>query len=505
MERSVLKPDGESDSILAGHVHPSGWKNPEPAQMYNLVVIGGGTAGLVTAAGAAGLGAKVALVERGNLGGDCLNTGCVPSKALLRAARAAYDVRDSGRFGTRCLCAETDFPEIMERMRRLRAELAVHDSAERFKSLGVDVFFGDARFVSPREVAVAEHRLRFHRAAICTGGRPAVPPIPGLVDAGFLTSDTFFSTKELPPRLAVIGGGPIGCELAQACTRFGSRVTVIEAGSRLLGREDTDAAEIIRRIFISEGTTAHLEASVKAVSREGLAKTISFSLKGEAHQVEVDEILVAAGRLPNVDGLDLEAAGVSYDPARGVTVDERLRTTNSRVYAAGDVCSRYKFTHTADAQARILIENSLFFGRKKASALVIPWCTYTDPEVAHVGMYEQDAREKGIAVTTVTIPLADVDRAVLEGEEAGFFRVHLKKGSDKILGATIVARHAGEMIGEPALAITAGLGLSAIGGTIHPYPTIAEAARKAADAWNKTRLTATVRRILDVWLRWQRR
>ncbi len=502
----VVSPDTEENRALVDNVHPAGWTNPVPADRYNMVVIGAGTAGLVTAAGAAGLGAKVALIEREFMGGDCLNVGCVPSKGIIRPARAIHDARTAGEFGVEGTGAlSIDFGKAMERMRRIRTKISFHDSVRRYsEKLGVDVFLGEGKFAAPDTVEVDGARLRFRRAAICTGARAAAPPIPGIEEAGYLTNETVFSLTELPGRIGVIGGGPIGCELSQAFGRLGSRVTLFEMGPHILSREDPDAAGVVQDAIMEEGVDLILNAEVVRVSREGNEKILHVEQEGQQKKIAVDEILVGIGRAPNVDGLNLESAGVAYHPRRGVQVNDRLQTSNPRVYAAGDICFPYKFTHTADALARILIANALFLGRQKGSALVVPWCTYTDPEIAHVGMYERDAKEKGIPVSTLTVPLADVDRALLDGEAEGFARVHLRKGSDTILGATIVASHAGDMINEFSLAITAGLGLSAIGKTIHPYPTQGEVIRKLADAYNRTRLTPAVKTILGTWLRWQR-
>ena len=504
--QSSILPQNSHDAVLAAHVHPPDWQNPEPAGRYNLVVIGAGTAGLVCAAGAAGLGAKVALIERSLMGGDCLNVGCVPSKGMIGAARALFAARGGEDFGVRGGAAlDFDFPAAMERMRRLRAAISPHDSARRFRDeLGVDVFFGQGRFDGPDCIEVEGKQLRFHRAALCTGGRAVLPPVSGLVEAEPYTNETVFTLTELPKRLAVIGGGPIGCELAQTFARFGSRVTLVHHGSHLLGREDADAAAILQDVFVREGIDLRLQTAITRVERHWLEKSIRFQQEGLAHEIGVDAILVAAGRIPNIEGLDLEAAGIEFD-RNGVRVDDRLQTTNPRVYAAGDICSAFKFTHTADAQARILIANALFKGRQRVSRLVVPWCTYTDPEIAHVGLYDYEAQAKGIPVATLTVPLSQVDRAILDGETEGFARIHLRKGTDTILGATIVARHAGEMIGELSLAITSGLGLAAIGRTIHPYPTQAEAIKKLADAYNRSRLTRSVKKLLGGWLAWQRR
>jgi pyruvate/2-oxoglutarate dehydrogenase complex dihydrolipoamide dehydrogenase (E3) component len=489
---------------LQRHTHPADWRNPPPAPRYNLVVIGAGTAGLVTAAGAAALGARVALVERELLGGDCLNVGCVPSKALIRAARAAADVRSAARFGVQPGTGAVDFRAVMERMRRVRAEIAPHDSAARFAGLGVDVFFGQAQFSGPRAVAVGEHELRFCRAVIAAGARAARPTVPGLAETGYLTNETVFSLQELPRRLAVLGGGPIGCELAQALARFGAEVTLLQRGPSLLPREDRRAGEIVQRAVERDGVGVVCGAEVRRAWQQAGDTLLEVQVAGEARVLAVDAVLLGVGRTPNVEGLGLERAGVAYDPRGGVQVDDRLRTTNRRIFAAGDICSKFQFTHAADAMARIVIQNALFGGRARASALTIPWCTYTDPEVARVGRSAADARAEGVPCEVIEQPLSGVDRARLDGEEEGFVQVVLARGRDRILGATIVARHAGEMISEVTLAMANGLGLRAIGRTIHPYPTQAEAIKRVADAWNRRRLTPRLRRWAERWFAWQR-
>jgi pyruvate/2-oxoglutarate dehydrogenase complex dihydrolipoamide dehydrogenase (E3) component len=495
----MLNPPDEHNRRLLENVHPPGWVNPEPKDRYHLVVIGAGTAGLVTTAAAAGLGARVALVERHLMGGDCLNVGCVPSKAIIRAARAWHEARESQRlFGGPPAVEPGDFGAVMERMRRIRADLSPVDSVHRFRELGVDVFLGDGRFGGPSAVEIGGNRLEFRRAVIATGGRPDVPEIPGLGTAGYLTNETIFSLTALPPRLLVIGAGPVGCELAQAFARFGSQVTVIDRGEHALPREDADAGGVVERAMERDGVVFLRRASVIRVERSGGERLIVLQGANGEEPVRGDEILVAAGRVPNVEGLNLEAAGIGYDRT-GVRVNDRLRTTTRRVYAAGEVCSRFQFTHAADALARIVVQNALFYGQARASRLIIPWTTYTSPEVAHVGMYEKDAGAVGLRVDTLTIPMHQVDRAVLDGETEGFLRLHLKKGSDRILGATLVAEHAGEMISEISLAMTAGLGLGRIGATIHPYPTQAEIFRKAADAWRRKKLTPIVKRMLKAF------
>ena len=504
-EQQIILPDTPENRELADKVHPADWINPEPAGRYNLVVIGAGTAGLICAAGAAGVGARVALIERYLMGGDCLNVGCVPSKGVVRAARALFDARTASEFGVRGGEGITiDFAAAMKRMRRLRTEISHHDSARRFRDeLGIDVFIGEGRFVGRDCIAVGDRKLFFKKAAICSGARAATPPIPGLAETGYHTNESIFTLTELPRRLAVIGAGPIGCELAQAFARFGSQVTLIELAPQILGREDRDAAEILHAAFVREGIKLQLGVKILGVEQLDGDKILRLERDGRTSAVAVDTILVGAGRTPNLEGLAMEAAGIAFD-STGVTVSDTLQTSNPHVYAAGDICFPYKFTHTADALARILIANALFKARQSTSALTIPWCTYTDPEIAHVGLYERDAQQKGLQVTTLTVALADVDRAVLDGETEGFARVHLKKGTDKILGATIVARHAGEMINEFSLAIANGLGIGAIAKTIHPYPTQAEVVKKLGDAYNRTRLTPFAKKMLAGWLKWQK-
>jgi pyruvate/2-oxoglutarate dehydrogenase complex dihydrolipoamide dehydrogenase (E3) component len=500
-----IAPADVHNTALLANVHPPDWVNPRPAPRYNMVVIGAGTAGLIIAAGAAGLGAKVALIERELMGGDCLNVGCVPSKALLRSARAVADARGASAYGAAVAHGgAADFAAVMERMRRLRAELSARDSAARYRGLGVDVFIGEGRFSGRDTIDVNGQTLHWRRAAIATGTRAAAPPIPGLAEAGYLTNETVFSLTALPARLIVIGGGPVGCELAQAFRRFGSQVTILEAAPAIMPQEDPDAVRVVKDALSREGIEILEGARIESVHAAAGAKRVRLVREGEPREIAADEILVAAGRTPIVEGLNLKAAGVEYDRRIGVKVNDRLQTSNPRIYAAGDVSSPYRFTHVADAEARIVIRNALFLGRQRASALTIPWCTYTDPEIAHTGLYEAQAQARGIAVGTFVQPLSEVDRAVLDGESAGFVKVHVRAGSGQILGATIVARHAGEMISELTLAMVGGLGLGTIGETIHPYPTQSEAIRKIADAYNRTRLTPRLGRLFSRWMEWTR-
>jgi pyruvate/2-oxoglutarate dehydrogenase complex dihydrolipoamide dehydrogenase (E3) component len=501
----MILPDDAYDQELVAHVHPPAWVNPTPRGKYNLVVLGAGTAGLVSAGGTGGLGGKVALIEKALMGGDCLNIGCVPSKAVIRAARAVYDAQHAASFGVEFSEPPTvSFAKAMERMRRLRAEIAPHDSAQRFRDeFNVDVFIGNGQFVSATEIEVEGQRLHFDRAVIATGARAAVPPIPGLREVGYYTNENIFTLTELPARLAVIGAGPIGCELAQSFQRFGTDVVVIDL-AQVMPREDRDVAAIVQRQMEHEGVAFLLNANILRVERRGGAKALLVAQQGTEQEVICDAILVATGRTPNIEGIGLEAAGVRFSQ-QGVEVDDRLRTSNPRVYAAGDVCSQYKFTHTADAMARNVIANAFFFGRRKASALTIPWCTFTDPEVAHVGYSEAEAAPAGFAVATITQSFEDVDRALLDGETEGLARVHYDTKTGRILGGTIVARHAGEMIGQLTQAMTAGLKLSTLSSTIQPYPVQADALKKIGDAYMRTKLTPTVKTLFAKWFAWRRR
>ncbi|GJG86908.1 mercuric reductase [Gemmatimonadetes bacterium T265] len=498
---TLLAGDAADERLLA-QVHPAGWRNPTPAPRYHLVVVGAGTGGLVTAAAAAGLGARVALVERSLMGGDCLNVGCVPSKSVIRAARAWQDARAAAeRFGGPRAEGDGDFAAVMERLRGVRAGLAPVDGAPRFRGLGVDVFLGDARFVGPDAVEVDGARLAFRRAVIAAGARAAVPDVPGLRDSAYYTNETIFSLARRPAHLVVLGAGPIGCELAQAFARLGARVTLLDRGTRVLDRDDAEAAAIVERALTRDGVAVVHGAELTRVDARGAESTLHVRQGGRERTFDTDALLVAVGRAPNVDGLGLEAAGVRYDARRGVAVDDRLRTSNRRVYAVGDVCSALKFTHAADFQARLVVQNALFFGRGRASALVTPWVTYTSPEVAQVGLTRETAATARVAVDEVTVPFAEVDRAVIDDETEGFCRVLLARGSGRIVGATLVGAHAGETIGEVTLAMTNRLGLGAIGRTMHPYPTQSEALRKAADAWARRKLTPRVQGLFAGYFR----
>jgi pyruvate/2-oxoglutarate dehydrogenase complex dihydrolipoamide dehydrogenase (E3) component len=501
---TVLPMDEYNQSLVAA-VHPSDWVNPSPADCYDLVVIGAGTAGLVVAAGAAGLelGLKVALIEANLMGGDCLNVGCVPSKCMIRSARVIGEIWKAKALGIKVEGeVEIDFPRVMERLRRVRAEISPNDSAQRFTSIGVDVFLGKGKFVTNSTIEVGGQTLRFKKAVIATGARAVRPAIAGIEDVRFLTNETVFSLTERPKRLAVIGGGPIGCELAQAFRRLGCEVVLLHQGDRLLNKEDSDAGEIVQNAFVREGIQLILSCKIVRAEQSNGGKTLHVQHHGTETAITVDEILVGAGRAPNVEGLNLEAVGVDYDSKKGVKVNDYLQTSNPKIYAAGDICMDWKFTHAADAAARIVIKNTLFspFGlnRSKLSSLVMPWVTYTDPEVAHVGLSERDAQAQGIAVGTITIPLKQVDRAIADEETEGFVKIHHRQDSDQIVGATIVAAHAGEMISEVTTAMVGKLGFNTLSSVIHPYPTQAEGIKKAADAYRRSLLTPRTKWLLGI-------
>jgi len=506
-----LQPFDEHNLELEANVHPPEWTNPTPKQPYHMVVVGAGTAGLVSAAGAAGLGARVALIERELMGGDCLNVGCVPSKGVISAARVAATVRDAKEFGVNVPDgAHVNFSDAMERMRRLRAHISPADSAKRFSDLGVDVFLGSGRFVDDNTIEVTtkdgeKTQLKYKKAVIATGARASAPPIDGLDTVDYLTNENLFSLTELPRRIGIVGSGPIGSEMAQTFARFGSEVFLFERRDHILPREDADAAAIVQNEFIKDGVNLMFNSlDMKVSPADNGEIRVAVTQNGKPTDVVVDQLLIAVGRAPNTNGLNLESVNVKYGE-KGVEVNDHLQTTNPRIYAAGDICSKYQFTHAADFQARIVIQNALFavgpFGKKKTSDLVIPWATYTSPEIAHVGMYPNDAKDAGIEIDTYIQTLEHVDRAILDGNNEGFVKVHTKKGSDKIVGATIVAENAGDMISEINVAMTNGLGLSKIGATIHPYPTQAEAIRKLGDQFNKTKLTSFSKKVLSFLMR----
>jgi pyruvate/2-oxoglutarate dehydrogenase complex dihydrolipoamide dehydrogenase (E3) component len=496
-----MLPDGRDDRTLLENVRPGTWENPQPRGKYDLVILGAGPAGMFAAVKAATLGAKVALIERNLLGGACLNFGCIPSKTIISTSRLYAEMRNAEHFGARVPGEiKVDFPAVMERMRRIRARISRSISAIELTSMGVDVYFGEASFMGADAVTVDGKSLRFKKALIATGARPMVPSIPGLVAAGYLTYESIFNLTECPRRLLVIGGGPQGCELAQALCRLGSQVTIVQDEPMFLSQEERDAAQILSEVLARDGIEIHLNTQTVNVRVEGKLKLVDLVRDDDKQTVTADEILVGTGRVPNVEGMNLEAAGVEYDRETRIRINDFLQTTNRRIYAAGDVCFEHRFTHIEDASAGIVVQNALFWGRKRLSALTIPWCTYTDPEIAHVGLYVRDALEENIPVKTFTVPMHDVDRAITDGEEEGFVKIHVREGTDKILGATVVARHAGEMINTISLAIGSSIGLRSLARVVQAYPTQAQAIKMAADAYNGTRLTPALKRLLSLWL-----
>lgn len=532
---SHVWPLDEHNIELLNQVHPRGWVDPNAQNKYDLVVIGGGPAGLVTAAGAAGVGARVALIEANFLGGDCLNQGCVPSKTLLHAANLCHKLKNTDHLADCGIsidgAVKVDFEKVMERIRRIRAGISHHDSAERFsKELGVEVFIGRGKFASKNTVIVNDKTLNFNKAVIATGGYPSLIPMDGLKElhslntdqAGekprpyVMTNETFFNMTSQPKKMIVVGPGVIGVELSQAMQRLGTSVTLLGRSGRVLPKEDKDHAELIKRSLENDGVQFRLSVSeyisVNLTGRildNGLPEmsfTFRETIDGESTTTTmlIDALLVATGRRPNVTGMDLEIAGIEYDSRIGVTVNDKLQTSNKHVFAAGDCCSSFKFTHAADFMARLVIRNALFFGGDKMSKLLIPYATFTEPEIASVGLYGQDCESQGIHYRTFEKHFSDNDRAICDGSTEGMVRIRVDAKSDKILGATIIGQNAGNMISEITLAMQSGTGLSSLAAVIHPYPTTSEAIRQTGDLFNKTKLTPAVKSILRGLVKVQR-
>ena len=478
-------PGEEYDRRWQHLVFPADHRSPEPRRKYHLVVIGAGPAGLVASSAAAALGARVALVERQAMGGDCLNTGCVPSKSLLEFSRRNPNA---------------GFDKAFAWLRRVRQEIAEHDSVERFRRKGVDVFLGAARFVDRRSIEVQGQRLAGRRVLIATGARADLPSIPGLRGCDPLTNESIFDLTGRPDRLAILGAGPVGCELAQAMARLGVDVHLFEMRDRVLPGVIAPASALVVKALRSDGVTLHLGSRITRITGGANRPAIH----GAGAPVRADRVLVAAGRRANVEGLNLEAAGVDLRDGL-IAVDGRLRTTNKRIFAAGDVCSRQPFTHSADAQARIAVQNALFAPTARTRRLVVPHCTYTDPEVAAAGETEEQLRKRGVSYDSYRLKFAELDRGRTAGDSDGFVHLLAATGRDTILGVTIVAHDAGEQIAPLCLAMSNGLGLGALGKAVLPYPTRAEYLRRLADQYNRKRLTSGVRGVMKAWFRYAAR
>lgn len=481
------------------------WPRPHHYD-YNMIVIGGGSAGLVAAYIGSAVKAKVALVEKHKMGGDCLNTGCVPSKALIRSAKMLAYARRAKAFGFEKAAVDYDFGTVMARVQKVVEKVAPHDSVERYTKLGVEVFEGEARITSPFTIEVDGRELTTRNIIVATGARPFVPPIPGLDQVDYLTSDTVWSLRDLPPRLVILGGGPIGSELTQTFARLGSRVTQVEMMDRILGREDADVSEMVSVRFEAEGVRVLTGHKAKAVRSEGGRKVLLCEGPSGEVEIEFDAILVALGRAANSKGFGLEALGVELNPNGTVAADGLLQTNFPNIYASGDVAGPYQFTHTAAHQSWYAAVNALFgrFKTFKADYRVIPWATFTDPEVARVGLNQAEAEEKGIPHEVTTYGIDDLDRAIADSEDHGLVRVLTKPGSDKILGVTIVGAHAGDLISEFVLAMKHNLGLNKILGTIHIYPTLAEANKYAAGMWKKAHAPQGLLRWVGRYHAWMR-
>ena len=483
------------------NTRPADWRNPAAHGRFDLLVIGAGPGGTVAARTAAAAGARVALVERYQLGGNCINEGCIPSKTLLRSAQLYAEMRTAERYGVvPPPTIPVDFAMTMERVRRVRARMARTDTPAQLLEAGITLFFGCARFVGPDAVDIDGTRLQFRKALIATGSRAVLPKIKGLNEAGFLNNESVFEVTALPASLLVIGGGPLGCEIAQAFARFGTRTVMVHSEPLFLPKEERDAAQMVSDALARDGVEIHLNSHVTEVQSQTDGKHVQILSAGNVSSTLVDTILTGIGRRPAVQALDLERAGVAYDTHAGIHVDDFLRTSNPRIYAAGDVCLEHRFTNTAEVSARIVVGNALFLGRRRMSALQIPWCTYTDPQVAHVGMYVRQAREQKIPVKTYTVPMHDVGRAIADSEEDGFVKIHVREGTDHILGATIVGRYAGEMINTVSLAMVAGIGLRRLARVVHAYPTQGDAIRQAAQACANSHASPLLAWLKRKWL-----
>ena len=511
----------EHNAELLDCVRPIRWQDPEPEPMYNMVAIGAGAGGLVTALGVAGVGGKSAICEKNLFGGDCLNTGCVPSKALISAAKHVHNVRQGSKYGITCAGEfKVDFQKVMESIRKKRATIGHHDACDRFiKDYGIDIFLGHAKFIDQNTIECNGKKLKFARAVIASGGRPYVPIIPGIENVYYYTSENIFNIVTRPQNIVIIGGGPIGAELGQSFQRLGCKVTFLLKSSRFLNKEDPDAAKIVKNKLEKEGCTFYTNVKYNMIessndlssSPPNIQKSsrcvIHLLRTTESHNktlsIHCDILILACGRLPNVNGMNLEAAGVKFDEKRGIHIGETMRTSNSKIYAVGDCCQSQHFTHMADQMARTVIKNACFFGSGKYTEMVIPRVTYTDPELAQVGLNKIELAEQGIEFSEYIYDFKESDRAICDDDLQGFIKFYTVKNTPTILGCVIVCARAGEMIGEAALAMSNKLTLSHIYNTVHPYPTYSESFRAAAGKWANTKLTTNAKVMLRKLLKFR--
>jgi pyruvate/2-oxoglutarate dehydrogenase complex dihydrolipoamide dehydrogenase (E3) component len=488
MTQSNIPSQNEYNQKIREDIFPSKWNNPTTEKTYDLLIIGAGPGGMTAATVARSLNASVALVEKEHFGGECLSYGCIPSKALLRSSRLAGEMQHAKELGLEIGSEwKVNFSEVMQRVHRLQSVISPHDSAQHFKELGIDIFLGEGHFIGSNKLEVRGQAISFKKAIIITGTHPLLLNLPGLDEADYLTNQSIFNLTSLPPRLSVIGGGPIGCELAQAFLQLGSHVTLITHAEHLLPRDDRMASERLRNVFTDSGMKIFTNTQIQRVEKRGSEKIVY--LDSNAEPLVVDEMLVAIGRKPTVEGLDLAKAGVTYDQQKGISTNNFLQTSNPDIYAAGDVTSLYKFTHISKELSKMAVINALNGNKEKSSSLIIPWCTFTEPEIAHIGLNEQEAKEQRISLETVMIEMATVDRAILDEETVGFVKLLVKEDSDEIVGGTIMAAHAADLISELSVAMNSEKGLIALSKAIHPFPVQAQVLRTAAETLIKKRQT----------------
>lgn len=500
-----ILPESPYNERLLENAHPPEWINPEPRKIYDLIVIGGGPAGIVCATFAAGKGKKVALIEEALLGGECFNIGCIPSKSIIRTSRLYSDLINAENFGGRVpKGVNVDFASVMARMQQIRSQLSEHVSAEHLQRKGIDIYFGRAEFASERSIKIAGHSLKFRKSIIATGSRPAIPDIPGLQDVDYLTNETIFNLKALPASMLVIGGGSIGCELAQAFCRLGSQVTIVQTDPMFLNNTERDGAQILSESMAQDGISIHLNSTVLKIRNDGDKKFADIISAGYITTVMVTDILIGVGQNPNTQNLNLNAAGIRCDMQGAIQIDQYFATSNHRVFAVGTVCNVSDWNHIPIGSAQTAVQNALSADHRKIDSTAIPWCIYTDPEIAHIGIQVVQARAMNMPVKTFTILMHEVDRAVADSEDRGFVKIHVREGTDKILGATIVSRHAGDIINGISLAMEANIGLREFAKIHYPYPTQGEALKKAAFACLRSLRLSWLQRVCRHLKFWKR-